>query len=259
MSGLLREIETTFVIRTQRSEEIARRIADLRSLGSYSLVPRRTLTLHDRYFDTPDRRLQAAKFALRTRAIGAGLFITLKGDVRPGSHGGQDRLEIEEPLSEKTFLTLAQEIRHRGVALDLQSGGGPDIMQRAGLQIIQERKTLRQIRDVTGANHRSLLAEMAVDFVQYLLARRRICFHEIEIEAKSEKEEGQRAMKAVSDELLKKFPAALLPWPHSKLATGNAIGHILSGDPQWDPGNSNDLLGPDAFDRIAATIHQGYA
>jgi inorganic triphosphatase YgiF len=259
MSGRLREIETTFVIRAERSEEIAHRIGDLRSLGTYALVPRRTLTLHDRYFDTPDRRLHGAKLALRTRAVGSDVVLTLKGDPRPGKHGGQDRLEIEEPLSERSFLTIADEIQHRGVSLDIQPGGGPDMIQRAGLRIIQERKTLRQTRDVTGKPHGSVLAEIAVDFVQYLMAGRRVCFHEVEIEARGENENGQTAMKAVSDELMKKFSFSLSPWPYSKLITGNAIEHILSLDPQWDPGSSHDLLGPEAFDRIAATIRQGAA
>jgi len=257
MSAHLREIETAFVIRSLRSEEIARQIADLRSVGVYALVPRRTLTLHDRYFDTPERHLQAAKLALRTRAIGSSLNITLKGDARPGAHGGQDRLEIEEPLSDGSFQVIVEEIRNRGVALARVSRGGTDIIQRAGLVIIQERKTLRQIRDVTGPTRRRVFAEMAVDFVQYLLPRRRICFHEVEIEAGSD--EDQRIMMAVSDALLKQFSSHLLPWPHSKLLTGKAIEHILSEDPRWDPGGVNDLLGPDAFYRIDTTIQKGFA
>lgn len=259
MSAGSREIETAFVIRAERSWEIAGSVATLRSLGPFSLIPRTTLTLRDSYFDTPDQRLRSAKLALRTRIIGSDTLITLKGDSRPGAHGGEDRLEIEEPFSERSFLTIAEEMQRLGVSLDIRPASGPDIIRKSGLHNIQERETLRQVRDVIGLHSRNALAEIAVDLVHYLLPVRRAGLHEIEIEARGTDENIQRAMKDISDELMKKFSTSLVLWPYNKLITGNAIRDLLAEDPQWTPGGGDDLLGPRDIDRIAALLHAGHA
>jgi inorganic triphosphatase YgiF len=259
MSAGSREIETAFIIRAERSREIARSVADLRSLGPFSLIPRTTLTLRDTYFDSPDKRLRSAKLALRTRTVGSDTLIALKGDPRPGAHGGEDRLEIEEPFSERSFLTIAEEMQRLGVSLDIRPASGPDIIQKSGLRKIQERETQRQVRDVIDPRSRNAFAEIAVDLVHYLLPGRRTGFHEIEIEARGNDENIQRTMKDISDELMKKFSSSLVLWPYNKLITGNAIRDLLAEDPQWTPGGSDDLLGPRDIDRIASLLHTGRA
>jgi hypothetical protein len=257
MSAGSREIETAFVIRADRSWEIARSILDLRSLGPFSLIPRITLTLHDSYFDTRDQRLRSANLALRTRTIGSDTLITLKGDPRPGAHGGEDRLEIEEPFSEHSFLTIVEEMQRRGVSLDVQPVNGPDIIRGSGLRTIQERETLRQVRDIMRPGNRNVLAECDVDLVHYLFPDRRMGFHEIEIETRGSDKSSQRAMQDMSEELMNEFSPSLVPWPYNKLITGNAIRHLLTEDPAWNPGGSHDLLGPRDIDRIASLLHAG--
>jgi inorganic triphosphatase YgiF len=74
------------------------RVAALRALGPYTLTPAPEPELQEnRYFDTADRRLTAARYGLRVRRIGALSLITLKGPPSVGAGGVHRRAEHEFP------------------------------------------------------------------------------------------------------------------------------------------------------------------
>ena len=88
---------------------------------------------------------------------------------------------------------------------------------------VQDRETLRRPRHLVAPDG-SRPAEMAIDTVTYRAAGRELRHHEVEIESPSE----LAVVEAAARELLQAFGAELVPWPHSKLATGIAIAVLAA-------------------------------
>jgi inorganic triphosphatase YgiF len=67
------------------------RLAAIDRLGPATLGPPRTAVETDRYLDTDDRRLDAARWACRLRSRGAAARVSLKGPETGGSGGALHR------------------------------------------------------------------------------------------------------------------------------------------------------------------------
>lgn len=100
------------------------RVADLRVLGAYTLVPAPAPELQEnRYFDTADRRLATARHGLRVRTVGDRDLITLKGPATVGADGVHSRAEHEFPGADPDPASWPRgPVRELGLAL---TGGAP--------------------------------------------------------------------------------------------------------------------------------------
>jgi inorganic triphosphatase YgiF len=240
----MQETEVALVIVSPEPQAVAARIAALRSLAGYALVPRDDVQIHDLYFDTPDRAFAPQRLALRLRRTGAGWLVALKGPSTPTAWGGVARLELEEPWSRQALAEIVAALDARGIDLpgrDARADGVPphDALARLGLVVIQDRKTQRQVRNVqpAGEDAGPALAELAIDAVRYRVQTLAVWHHEVEIEAKAEA--GAGALAAMVDGLMAGFGDALRVWPHSKLAIGFALEGLAAR------GDLAGLVGPD--------------
>ena len=125
-----------------------------------------------------------------------------------------------------------------------------EVMTSLGLEVIQDRETHRQVRNIVfvGEESRSALAELAIDSVVYHFGDQQICHHEVEIEAKVE--DGSTALKTVIESLVAMYGSALRRWDHGKLATGKAIEKLLSEGALEGLLDINNNLKPVAYDRV---------
>jgi hypothetical protein len=122
-----------------------------------------------------------------------------------------------------------------------------------GLNVIQERRTLREARDVTrkGKSSASTLAEVAIDRVTYTFPDIKVRLSEVEVEAKSPR--SLTTVQEIANMLISKYQPILQQWFHGKFVTGLAIGKLLKIESLQSylvRGN----LGPKAFEVIDRTI-----
>lgn len=249
------EIEATLIIWSDNPQAVVREIASLTSLAGYRLLSRDAISIRDLYFDTYDAALQAQRWILRLRQIGAAHMITLKGASQPTDWGGMERLEIEAPWSPDALNRIVNELLERRIeTLDQRqySDRAPPLeaMTSLGLEIIQDRETLRRVRDMVAAGQesRGALAELAIDSVIYQFGDRQVHHHEVEIEAKAENVSA--ALKTAMEMLVATYRPALREWDHSKLATGKAIEKMLREGALEELLDINNNLKPVAYERI---------
>lgn len=154
----------------------ARRLAALESVGDCRLGSARETRVVDDYYDTKERRLLSAGYALRIRrAAGGGIMLTLK-QVRSPRGGVYRRQESECALRQRPRgrLFRADDIpdpalRARAAAL---SRGAP-------LCLLVRLEQTRRIRPVRRG--RNLIAEWSLDRVTMYTPRRETTY-ELEIE-----------------------------------------------------------------------------
>jgi inorganic triphosphatase YgiF len=177
--------------------------AALRHLGAYTLTPTPSPEQQlNTYYDTTDRRLNAARYGLRVRRVGATAKITLKGPAEVGPDGVHRRAEHEFPGDDPHPATWPP-----GVARDLAlalTGGAP---LTATVAVATVRHILYAIRD--GAR----VAEIAVDRGVLRAGGRERPFAEIEIELLPDG--GQSDITALAEAL--GAHVHLQPEPRSKL------------------------------------------
>jgi inorganic triphosphatase YgiF len=250
-----REREATLIIWSQDPQAVARQIAGLTSIANFRLLPHGSIAIHDIYFDTLDHALQAQKLALRVREVGAAHWTTLKGQSQPDDWGGVSRLEIEVPWSQNALARVVKELVRRKVKImqprqDFDRAQPLQVMTSLGLEVIQDRETHRQIRNIVraGEGNSPALAELAIDSVVYHFGDQQVYHHEVEIEAKAEN--VSTVLGAVIETLLTMYKPALRRWDHAKLTTGKAIDKMLrEGSLQGLLDTSNNIK-PAAYDRI---------
>lgn len=249
------ESEATLLIWSERPEAVATQVSGLTSVAGYHLLPRDAQTIHDRYFDTPDRTLQAQKLAVRIREMDATLWITLKGPSRQIDWGGEKHLEIEAPWSLNALTRIVKELKDKGIELMQQHQSfehtyALDVMSRIGLKVIQDREAYRRVRNIIpmGAASRRVLAELAIDSVTYHFSGQDVHLHELEIEEKAAN--MSTAIKTVIEGLLAIYGPVLRRWHHSKLATGKAIGELLMEGALEGLLDNNKNLMPAAYEKI---------
>lgn len=250
-----REIEIALLIRSDRPHEVADRVAALDGVAGYRLVPRDSQEIRDRYLDTPDHRLRRSRVGLRIREVDGARRITLKGERRGGGPGEPaDRMEVELPWSRAALARVLEVLAELGVVLPQPGGGVGEAdpfaaLGELGLGVVQDRSNRRRVRDVVADGEEGpALAELVVDRVRYAFYGRGARHHEVEVEAKASRDPG--LLREVAEALRGRFPGALVPWPHSKQATGAALEALLGGGEAGGlVGPSGDLL-PAAYDRI---------
>jgi hypothetical protein len=253
------EIEAALIVSADAPQAIGQRLAGLRALAEFCLLPRAAETIEDIYFDTADRSLAARLIALRVRRLDGATLVTMKADSHRTA-AGEDRLEIEFRWSSSALHHVVSELRSRGVGVPAPPGelGSADpaaVMASLGLEQVQTRMTTRTPRDVVARGAQSEpLAELAIDAVTYRFDAGRVRLLEVEVEAKGGGDAGtvERIIACLRDE----FPSQLRPWPYGKLPTGQAIQE-LAAQGQLDGLTSQDgMLRPAACERIAEFLHR---
>ncbi len=247
------EREATLVIVSDVPEVVYREIASLTAVGAYELLPEEPQILEDYYFDTPDGALKERKWGLRLRQIGTEIWIAIKGPSQTTLWGGRERREIEALWSENALDGIAAELSRNGVRLNF-SFGRPDssepfkAMRSAGLIVVQRRDTRRCANAVISRADDCVQAELDADLVTYYFSQGEIRHHEVEIETKGNK--GAEAAETVVDHLLSTYGPQLRRWHHDKLATGWAIGELLSTALFVGLRAPDGTLTPTAYDMI---------
>lgn len=250
-----RESEAALIIRSERASQIADEIARLSQIGAYRLEPKEPQRIHDILFDTPARDLRQQKYALRIRRVNGRNLITFKGASQKNKWGGRIRTEIELPWSPAAFARILSELKMRGISLafsgDFARTSPVQTLQRAGLEIVQDRSTHRRIRHVLAKDESSktVLAEMAIDSVDYHFEKQSVRIYEIEIESK---ENGAR-LGAVVSALSEMYKPALRP-AESKLAIGSAIARLVDSGSLRKLIKPNNVLPLKQLDRIVRNL-----
>ena len=254
------ECEVTLIINSKTPQSIVNQISLLRSIGEYRLVPQVSETIHDLYFDTPDRQLQNQLLALRIRRIGARLLITLKDQALPSDWGGVERSEIELPWSHEALIRCIGVLIDKGIEIqhresDFDHVCPSNVMQTQNLVIVQDRKTHRQVRHIISNQGSSpLLAELVIDRVTYCIRDLEIQHHEIEIETKVN--HSPLGLRRLVEDLVTMCKPTLREWPHSKVAVGKAIEMLLNDGVLKNLIGCNNSLLPTAYDKIDERLKQ---
>lgn len=256
-----REVEISLVVTSPDPERTFGRLARLRAIGPYTLKPRGSEHIVDRYFDTPDREFSRRGLALRLRSIDQTTLIGLKGRTRSASTTTEDRFEREQPFSPDLIGEIAERIGRRISARPaVKSGASPEDLLRVHLdaRLIQLRETKRLLRSVEDSENRPgiELAELALDRVLFKFEDQAIRHYEVEVEAKRTGR-GTKAAKDVAGGLLSEFGDDLAEWPYGKLPTGRAIEEylrrkLLSVGP-------DGVLTSEDYDRLERSLAQSAA
>jgi inorganic triphosphatase YgiF len=249
------EIEIALVIAADDPQAIAHQIENLTDLAWFRLVPLGTVLIHDIHLDTPARRLDARRWALRLREIDGVVWLTLKGPSTPQPDGGIARREIERVWSEEALEDVLQTLRAGGVGVPASvpgvAAGSPlDVMRGLGFIVAQDRHTHRVLRDIVETPDDPAVAELAIDAVAYHLPGCDVHHFEVEIEAKTE--EGRPLLGAVAADLAGRFAPALRHRMSSKLALGMAIARLHEEDALASLLGAGTILTPAAYEIVAA-------
>ncbi len=259
------EIETTLAVVSDDPEGLMESVAGLGEIAGFDLIPEKTRIIHDIYFDTPDRDLEKLHIGVRLRRYDDALLLTVKGPA--GDAGGDfGRFEMERPWSEEMPGVLKETLGERGIvsgraheeASALTEPVEPvdpvDAVRALGLEVVQDRKTVRVIRNVTvkSGEKGPALAEMALDTVTYSFPEGPLVHREVEVEALGR--EGISAMEAVTAGLVRRFAGKLRPWNRGKIVTGKTIrGMAVSGELAGLIRDGGELL-PAAYDLVEAAF-----
>jgi CHAD domain-containing protein len=174
------EIEAKFAVPDRRTYD---RLARLRSLAGYKLVPRGTAQVADRYFDTADGRLLAAGYACRLRAEGESVLATLK------SLGGAEAAVHRRAEHEIRLPAWIPE-----VAAWPESDARTMARALTGGALLQPLFDLSQTRvRADGLDGDRRVAQLSVDAVRVHIGSRPIRYYEIEAELAPEGTEADLA------------------------------------------------------------------
>ncbi len=255
------EIEAKFVVTGTDPESIFYEIADAAAMDDYLIKPKGGDIIEDSYFDTEHEALAIRKWALRLRKTSRQTLITLKGPGESLRQGIISRFEFERPWSEESFTSVCRLLKDRGIIEVPHAGLGlndpREVLIESGFRLVHERQTTRRSFDILESRSKGLeqacspvqqvtfkqdekpesglasrwspgsdIAELDFDKTRFLFGNVEILHYEIEIEAVSEA--GISALEAISDCLKKTYAKNLISWNHGKLATGKALGRLLS-------------------------------
>lgn len=235
------EVEAVLIIKGD-VDAVLKELAGLRSILNYRLEPGQSKIIHDRYFDTIDRRLRKRGANLRIREMDGSLFISVKSHTRRTLRGATARREIEVPWSKQNLLSLIKDLElEADLALPERQFSDADplaAMEATGLQLVQDRETRREVRNVSSVRKPDLvLAELAIDRVTYHIGNHNISIFEVEVEEKAKG--SSSVISDVTKALLQAYQPSLQKWSHGKFVTGLAIQRLLETEP------ADNLLGQD--------------
>jgi hypothetical protein len=253
------EFETTLLIASYRADIVMEKLSATNTIGPFEILPKRSLFIHDNYFDTDDRSFMKKGIALRNRKIGKINLLCMKGSEHVNEWGEIRRLEIEEEWSEKALEKILRAQGHISFDIDNIVFDETDpikTLECLGLHSIQDRQTSRIVRDIInpGGTSQGLCAEMALDRVRYRFGYRKFNHFEVEIEAKTR--EGEEHIKTIITLLKTKFPGELKRWDHNKLITGYAIEALLQKGDLAAYSQHNNLIDQTGYEKIASFIKQ---
>ena len=235
------EVEAVLIIKGD-VDAVLKELAGLRSILNYRLEPGQSKIIHDRYFDTIDRRLRKRGANLRIREIDGSLFISVKSHTRRTLRGATARREIEVPWSKQNLLSHIKDLElEADLALPERQFSDADplaAMEATGLQLVQDRETRREVRNVSSVRKPDLvLAELAIDRVTYHIGNHNISIFEVEVEEKAKG--SSSVISDLTKALLQAYQPSLQKWSHGKFVTGLAIQRLLETEP------ADNLLGQD--------------
>jgi CYTH domain-containing protein len=258
--GPPREVEGVLLARADDPAEVGRRLAAMDAVGDFELRPRAPERLRDTYVDTDDGALARLPVAFRVRELDGRPLLTLKADTRRAG-AASERFELEAPWSDGALRAVLDELRRRGAQLPDPPAGQEDgagdplaVLATLGLRPTQVRETTRTPRDVVDPRRRDAgpVAELAIDAVAYRFPDATVRLLEVEVEAKGP---GRLAtVQALLGSLAGRFPAELRPWPHGKLATGQAVERLLHRGRLQGLLDPTGMLRPEACDRLAQML-----
>ncbi len=242
------EVEAVLIIKGD-VDAVLKELAGLRSILNYRLEPGQSKTIHDRYFDTIDRRFRKRGANLRIREMDGSLFISVKSHTRRTLRGATARREIEVPWSKQNLLSLIKDLElEADLALPERQFSDADplaAMEATGLQLVQDRETRREVRNVSSVRkHDLVLVELAIDRVTYHIGNHIISIFEVEVEEKAKG--SSSVISDVTKALLQAYQPSLQKWSHGKFVTGLAIQRLLETEPA-DNLLDQDRLKPEAL------------
>ena len=235
------EVEAVLIIKGD-VDAVLKELAGLRSILNYRLEPGQSKIIHDRYFDTIDRRLRKRGANLRIRELDGSLFVSVKSHTRGTLRGATARREIEVPWSKQNLLSHIKDLElEADLALPERQFSDADplaAMDATGLQLVQDRETRREVRNVSSVRKPGLvLAELAIDRVTYHIGNHNISIFEVEVEEKAKG--SSSVISDMTKALLQAYQPSLQKWSHGKFVTGLAIQRLLETEP------ADNLLGQD--------------
>jgi len=250
------ELEATLVVCATDPEKVVAEIANLTSLADFRLKETHALRMRDIYFDTVDSALRERGWGLRVRTIGSNQWLTFKGSATATQWGAVAYTEMEWEWSGEAFSKVLMELGKIGVSLTVMHeifdyADPVATMKRLGLEIIQDRETFRQAREVfyKFAEEAYALAELVLDSVTYRFQGSDILHYELEIEARQP--DACHSMVEIEEALFAIWGPVLRKWVHSKLATGWAIERLLGVGALQDAVHNRKLTSG-AYDEIEA-------
>lgn len=239
------EVEAAMLFLSSNRKVIFEKIQNVIQRSSYEPVKNGTEKIHDLYYDTRDRRLEAQKIQLRVRILQEKVYkVTLKV-LKEIRENYSDRVEIERFWSQEAFNIIANNLVRMNIRFqgsERSYDNDPKItFNNLGLIIIQNRKTIREILNAVNKISGQIEFEFDIDTTSILLnSNNEIRFSELEIESK--KSGNEKKLDKIVGEVIK-FPE-FISWPHSKLETGMAIRNLFDNkllDPKSDYDEKNEL------------------
>lgn len=239
------EVEAAMLFLSSNRKAIFEKIQNVIRNSSYEPVKNGTEKIHDLYYDTPEKKLEAQKIQLRVRILHEKVYkVTLKV-LKEIKENYSDRVEIERFWSQEAFNDIANNLVRMNIGFQNLEGSydnDPKItFNNLGLIIIQNRKTVREIVNAVIKNSGEIEFEFDVDTTAIILnSNNEIRFSELEIESK--KSGNEKKLNKIVNQVLK-FPE-FVPWHHSKLETGMAITNLFNNkslEPKTHYDEKNEL------------------
>jgi inorganic triphosphatase YgiF len=222
------ESEIAFVI-TDNGQAVFKDLASIRTILQYDLKVKPLERIHDTYFDTPEGLLRRRKTVLRIRQVNHDTLITVKSNPRQLKGQGIQRSEIELPWSRTSLLEAVKRLKLQhipGKQPQFSKVSPKEFLARYGLQAIQERRTIRKVRNVVPkGKQRPVLAELALDSTVFIFRDTRVRIYEMEIEAKVAR--SLHAIQRIASAIAALHHRSVRYWLHGKFVTGLAIRELL--------------------------------